>query len=450
MAGWRVSFYGRCVTLYPKRDSNVRIVFSFEPTKPARLAELRYRPASRYTWMWDPGSSLLEVVPDFIVPFEDEARSGAPLFTAAAPDTVECRADILTSSLWTLARLEETLSVPTDEHGRFPASASAAFHLNYLDRPIVDEYALALRQAISHVLPAWSPEPLQLRLKLSHDIDIVGFPRQLRSTAGHIYPRWMPQAFLRDVFSMLGVGLPAYLQAVLETARISRDGGFDSAFYWKACARTQWDSGYDPEHPRVRAVIDRLRDEGFEMGVHAAYGAFESDEQLEAEVGRLRRVLGPGPLGGRHHFLRWQPSTWRVWEKAGLAYDSSVGFSDLMGFRAGTAIPYHPWLIEEDRESALLEIPLVVMDCTPVNYMQLRAANIVARIAQLIRCCQATGGVFTLLWHNSSVIERPYASLYPDILSLFPSRARYDWKADLAIPPLPRDIGETTGAYTSN
>jgi hypothetical protein len=157
----------------------------------------------------------------------------------------------------------------------------------------------------------------------------------------------------------------------------------------------------------------------------------------------LRSLLGSGPLGGRQHFLRWKPSTWRAWEDIGLAYDSTLGFADAIGFRVGTSVPYHPWLMDEDRESALLEIPLLVMDSTLVEnrYMGLDETHSLSRVTTLVRRCEIAGGVFTLLWHNTSVIHRPYASLYPRILALLPpSPARYNWKDDLAILPLPNTV----------
>ncbi len=443
IAKWRVYFQNGSVALYPQPHSLARLVFPFYPFKISRFQQFRDALPCRFAWMSNPSSELIERTPDFVVLFDDHAQGGQPLFAETDPNTLECRADILTAALWTLARAEESVPGPSDSHARFPASGSIAFRFGVLERPIVDEYALAFRQALLRLIPTWTPTVSPLRLKLSHDIDLVGLPPSLRSTIGHIYPRRVPRAFLRDVQSLLGMGRPAYLHAVLETARISRNGGYDSAFYWKSSARTQWDSGYDPEHPRVRSVIDGLIKQGFEMGVHPAYGTFANAPQLEEEVARLRRVLGSGPVGGRQHFLRWRPSMWSTWEKAGLAYDSSVGFADAMGFRAGTALPYHPWLIEEDRESVLLEIPLIAMDCTPVVYMRLATKDTLDRITKLVRRCEEVGGVFTLLWHNSSVIEPPYASLYPHILSLFPSSAPYNWKADLASWPLPRMVDDS-------
>ena len=441
IAKWRVEFQDGRVVVHLQPDSSARLVFPFDPSKRALFQQLLEEHPRCRTWLHDPGEPLRELIPSFIVPFDDRAAADAPLLTSGGADSLECGADILTAALWTLSRLEESVPGPADNHGRMPASGSASFRFGYLERPIVDEYALALRQAISHLIPGWKAAPAALRVKLSHDIDLVGFPRSLRSTVGHIYPRRLPQAFFRDTLSLAGMGNPAYLESVLETARISRETGFDSSFYWKAAARTAWDSGYNPLEPPVRQVIERLAGQGFEMGVHPAYETFNNPEALEAEVERLRRVLGKGPMGGRQHFLRWRPFTWLAWEKAGLAYDSSVGFADAMGFRAGTSVPYHPWLIDENRESTLLEIPLIVMDCTPVEYMRLGTAATLTSIATLVRRSEAAGGVFTLLWHNSSVMEHPYASLYPQILSLLPTRTTYDWKAEPVSRPLPREIG---------
>lgn len=436
IAGWHVQFKDRSLILHPEPLSPLQIVFPLDRSKPARFEQLMAVPPISRSWMEGKAPHSTNS-PDLLVFFDDGNRGGEPLFVQKAPNLVECRSDVLTSALWTLSRAEEFCSVHRDQHGRFPASASVLSQSGCLARPIVDEYGLAFRQALLRLFPRWTPKIQPLRLKLSHDIDLVGLPRNLRSTVGHLYPRRLPRAFLRDIFAILGAGIPAYLEAVRQTARISAAGGFDSAFYWKASGRTAWDSGYSPEHPDVAAVIRDLSQNGMEMGVHPGYRTFDSYEELESEIDRLRRTLGKGPIGGRQHFLRWHPRTWLAWERAGLAYDSSLAFADVMGFRAGTAIPYHPWLLDENRVSQLLEIPLVVMDCTPVEYMHLSEPQTLAAVADLVQRCEDVGGVFALLWHNSSVIEHPYAAIYPKILDLFHSRHRYDWRFDLPVHPTP-------------
>lgn len=388
--------------------------------------------------MLAPPPATLEAIPDFVVLFDPDADSG-PLFELLDPMSARCNADVLTSLLWTLSRFEEFEPATRDEHGRFPAAASAMHRNGVLYRPIVDEYGLAFRQVLERLLPGWSASPPALRIKLSHDMDQVGFPRSLRTTVGHLYSRKLPRAFMRDVASMFGAGLPAYLQAAMDFSKISRERGLDSAFYWKASERaTQWDTGYALQHRPIRSVIEYLIAAGFEIGVHPAYDTFDSQERLDEELSNVRRFTGDAPVGGRTHYLRWNPSTWLAWERAGFAYDSTIGFHDDMGFRAGTAWPYHPWSMEEDRELRLLEIPLIVMDCTPISYMGLDADETARRVAVLVRRCETVGGVFTLLWHTQSLIEAPYAALYPRILEMLPGNARYDHRADAALAPVPR------------
>jgi hypothetical protein len=167
------------------------------------------------------------------------------------------------------------------------------------------------------------------------------------------------------------------------------------------------DYGYNPRSRAVASIISWLKEEGLESGVHPSYHSFGRPEVLQAEVTALREVLGDGPLGGRQHYLRWGPDTWLDWERCGLAYDSSVGYADLPGFRAGTCIPYHPWLLRQNRKSDLLEIPLLAMDLTLINRMKLRPQEAQAVLTDLIDRCRTVGGVFMLLWHSSSLLDYP-------------------------------------------
>ncbi|MFC2042988.1 DUF7033 domain-containing protein [Chloroflexota bacterium] len=65
--------------------------------------------------------------------------------------------DIIASAFFMLTRLEEPASSIQDDHGRFPASASLAFKQNFLERPIVDEYGLILREWLKVAFPGWKP-----------------------------------------------------------------------------------------------------------------------------------------------------------------------------------------------------------------------------------------------------------------------------------------------------
>jgi len=383
---------------------------------------------SRAKWMIEPPKAILQLIPDFVVPFSfPEDRTQRPLFVPVDTDTVRCNLDLPLSILLTLSRFEEIETDERDVHARFAAPMSIAYRDDFLDRPIVDEYGLALEQALKYLSPSWRPRSRSLRVKLSHDIDTVGIPFRFRSVVAHTVRHHKPAASARDLLGRF-LGLqPTYLELVRTIAQRSLDRGLDSAVYWKGSPVGPNDSGYDPRNAAIQKVIRWLDQNGVENGVHPGYNTFLSPDRLHQELSVLRQALGERPLGGRQHYLRWSPQTWADWEECGLAYDSTVGYAERIGFRAGTCFPYRPWLLWLDREASLIEFPLIVMDCVLAHKAGLTPQQQEEVIQDSISHCRCVGGVFTLLWHNDSLIELIYGDTYKTVLDDLAGEARFDW-----------------------
>jgi len=422
-AGVAAEFFRSWTATFREHETMVRvhadppkyIRFPHSCTELQREHSRRKTRVRRASWMHAPVDSIRRDVPDFIVPFaSDRDREDTPLFLPAGSDLVDCAFDLLPSLAFTLSRLEETLTSDRDTHGRFPSSASVASREQFLHRPIVDEYGLAFEQALTYLLPAWQPEKKTLRVLISHDIDHIGIPFSFRQTLGHAIRRRSLAAVARDLHVItLGTGLPTYLVSIQQLAEMELERRLDCEFYWKVSAPGKLDSGYDPFNPAAMKVISWLREHGITNGVHPGYETFLNPDRLRNEVDEFTELLGPGPLGGRQHYLRWAPETWLHWENCGLMYDSTIGYPDQGGFRAGTCVPYRPWVFSANREANLLEIPLVLMDQVLFPRSEQHSLEIVSQLVS--RCCSA-GGVFTLLWHNTSFVRPRHKRLYTAIL----------------------------------
>jgi hypothetical protein len=403
--------------------------------------------------MRPPNGLARTLVPDFVVPFtKPNGYAGRPLFYAADSRTVECTVDLLASIVLTLARYEEVMTPARDAHGRFTAAASTALRESFLTRPIVDEHGLAFEQALICLVPGWQPSERRLRVKLSHDTDDVGgfcclnaglkgtrlrspvrvlwmaVPFNGRYAVQTVTQRRDPVGLLTHLWGCVVGKVPSCLDLLGKVVAMSRERNLDSAVYWKAGPLNRYDSGYDPRRPKLQKVIHGLLAQGVEMGVHPGYETFMAPEKLAAEVGILREALGEHALGGRQHYLRWRPETWLHWEHCGLAYDSTLSFADHYGFRAGTCLPYRPWLLAHNRESRLLEIPLVIMDGT-LTAMGLSEEQGFQAVKDCSERCRLVGGVFTFLCHNSSFLNPGYSEFYKKALNLLAGNARFDWKA---------------------
>ena len=96
---------------------------------------------------------------------------------------------------------------------------------------------------------------------------------------------------------------------------------------------------YDLSDPRIRDLIDRLDEGGWEVGLHGSYESYRDTGRLAAEKASLEIALGRPVEGGRQHHLNLDvPETWRRHREVGLRYDSSLGSSDEYGFAHGHGV----------------------------------------------------------------------------------------------------------------
>ena len=277
--------------------------------------------------------------------------------------------DIVSSSFFMLSRWEETISKDYDMHGRFKYKNSVAYKYGFIDIPIVDEYAMILRKYLQLLLPNITLGSNKFRIKLSHDIDNIrrfdDLRKAVRTFGGDLLKskslNLLAKSILEFKKSYKNPALDPYFLAVYELARLSKEYNADSAFYFKTSDISEYDSGYIIKN-HVRDCIIYLENQGFEIGFHPGYYTFKDYDKFLIEKERLDSVLHCKNYGGRQHYLRFDiNTTWKHWEKAGLAYDSTLGYAEREGFRCGTCHPYKPFDLQSDRELNIYEIPLISM-----------------------------------------------------------------------------------------
>jgi len=351
-------------------------------------------------------------------PFAERLESGSIIFYA----------DIIAATFFMLSRWEETVVKTRDEHNRFPATASVAYKQGFLDRPIVDEYAMILREWIKVLLPRWEPEKRSFTIKLSHDIDhIRRFNKPynyIRRFGGDLLKRHDPSLMWdtsKDAYRQFVKQRGSYLDNIYKLANLSQKYNFkESAFYFMANKKDRFGCGYDPGDKLLKDVFSYLKEKELEIGFHPGYETYNDVEILKKEKEKLETALGMKVKGGRQHYLRFKvPDTWRNWEEIGMEYDSTMTYADHEGFRCGTCHPFHPYDIERDREMDLIEIPLVVMDGKLKQYRGMTAEEGGKRILELAQRCKDVEGLFTLLWHNTSLDNdwKIWGTVYESIIS---------------------------------
>jgi hypothetical protein len=181
-----------------------------------------------------------------------------------------------------------------------------------------------------------------------------------------------------------------------------RRGATASTFYVLAGHHDPHDGAAPDTYERLRPrLVETLRDTGAEIGLHGSYTAADDVGRLRVEKAMLEELAGPVE-GHRYHYLRADPHrNLAPLAELGLRYDTSLGFSDAVGFRAGFAHPFRPWDFEREAPLDLLEIPLAAMDATLAEerYLGLSAKRAEGPLMSLLDWAEANGGAFAILWH---------------------------------------------------
>jgi peptidoglycan/xylan/chitin deacetylase (PgdA/CDA1 family) len=359
----------------------------------------------------------------------NEARARWVLDAVGAYDVAvgDAPAKLLGEGFATLARIEER-DGPRDQHGRFTGDGS---QLDLVDSPLE-----RLRRELGIEPPRWFGR--RFAVALTHDVDVpwrwTG-GRAVRGTAARLKNAVVsrrPRAAAREARALTGLPLhklrgtdPNWsFERVIE---VEKEHGARSTFFLLAGHNHPADGPspetYDQLRPRL---VEALKEGGAEIGLHGSYTAAQDPQRLTREKEELEQLAG-ALEGHRYHYLRVDPhGNLAPLARAGFAYDSSLGFSDRVGFRAGIAQPFRPWDFEADRPLHLIEIPLAFMDAAfDERYLDLPAAKAEAQLMQLLDGAAAGGGGFAVLWHTDRFdrgTSQGWSRLYERLLRAVPER----------------------------
>jgi len=160
-------------------------------------------------------------------------------------------------------------------------------------------------------------------------------------------------------------------------------------------------------------VIAKIIAAGCEVGLHGIDAWLDSSRGHE-ELEEIRRLTGVSEIGARMHWLYYDQQSPVALEKAGAAYDSTIGYNDTVGYRAGTTQVYKPLQV-----SHLLEIPLHAMDTALFyqSYLGLSSQQATQLLSRMLNNADRFGGCLTINWHDRSLApERLWDTCYRDMI----------------------------------
>ena len=173
-------------------------------------------------------------------------------------------------------------------------------------------------------------------------------------------------------------------------------------------------------HRAVPYGVDEIRKElgkaaarGSELAVHGI-DAWQDADAGRSERAQLTHASGKAATGVRMHWLYFTEQSPQYLEAAGFDYDSTWGYNDAVGYRAGTS-----QVFRFPQTERLLELPLSIMD-TALFYsgrMDLSPEEAFQRCREVVDNARRFGGALVVNWHDRSLApERLWGDFYRGLL----------------------------------
>lgn len=352
--------------------------------------------------------------------------------------------DILKSAFYLLSGYQENYKNHYDNLGRYRYDLSIQNKLTFVLKPLVNYYFETIIQGIEkyckyHGIAACRRKIfMPFGFLLTHDVDRVDK-----------YHFWEMALKILQMLGMRPNPFPSKkvlckvtLNYILNFFKLRNDGNsfwnFDylitiekqnnlrSVFYFLDNEGRHDNARYRLEERRIHRLINYLSDESCEIGLHATTFSVKSQQYMDKCLNNLQKHSPQRIIGNRQHYLKFDRQvTPMVLSKAGIKYDTTLGFPQHEGFRNSYCLPFKLFDFQSNEMLDLWELPLNVMDGTLFYYRKLSYQQMHDVIKQVINEIKKFNGLFTLLWHNSHFDESEFPGIhnfYEELLHLIASQ----------------------------
>jgi len=307
-------------------------------------------------------------------------------------------------------KLQECMDTPetylTDPDNPYGIKAEFDRALNDLLEEI---RRISIRNKIPFLRKLPWPQAMPFAVAFTHDVDLTrkyGLKGLLKAIAG---------GKLKEAFQVSGYLIKQKnpYWTFPELLKFYEDKNWLATFFFLARPREGFSYRYNILTPRFRDLLKEISDRGHEVALHSSLHAFQKPWRINKEKLRLEQALGATVAGVRQHYLRLRfPEAWQFFTENGLLYDSSCGFNERVGFRAGTTFPFQTFNIHAKTHYSLYEIPFSLMDYALFGSGREDSHHLENRLNVLVDEVQNCHGLLNILWHPSNLAEPPFRNAW--------------------------------------
>lgn len=370
------------------------------------------------------GFLLQKGIRDF-VPEVEMVNETPVLFPNTKNQDCQLGFDLFAASFYLISRYEEYLPYLEDRIGRFEPDQSLAFREGFLQKPLVDIWALQLREILLRSYPFLKYQARRFRFIPTYDIDIAyafkgrGFARNILGGLRDLAHLDFSNVNLR--FKVLTGQTKDPYDTYDHILHLHRKFKLDAIIFFLAADYAPYDKNISVYSPWFFQLVKRLGDYA-DTGIHPSFSSNFSEKKLAFEINRLSVIMNKPIKYSRQHYLKLKiPETYTRLIHQNISADFSMGYASRPGFRAGTCTPYKFYNVLQELETPLTVFPFTIMDGTLRDYQKLNPQQAWDQLKSLIDEVKQVDGTYISLWHNESLCDcnrwKGWKGLYEQMLT---------------------------------
>jgi hypothetical protein len=317
--------------------------------------------------------------------------------------------DIFASAFFMVSRYEEYLPAKTDQYGRYRGSQSLNRQGGFLEKPMVNYYALQLKQIFGGKYPQLIFKQHKFEHLPTFDVDMAysylekGFKRNL----GGFVRSFILSDYksIKERYRVLTGKQQDPFDTFEYIQKVCEENAADPFFSFLLGNPSQFDKNIAHTNPRFRKLIREISGK-YKTGIHLSYASHTTGNLPAEEIRRLEEITDSKIFQNRFHYLKFHlPHSYQRLIKYGISEDYSMGYGPRPGFRAGISTPFYFFDLGTNQVTALKVFPFAFMDTTFTQYKRLPPEEALDKVKAIMKHVEKTGGLFISLWHNSSFTE---------------------------------------------
>jgi len=338
--------------------------------------------------------------------------------------------DLFAAAFYLVTRYEEYLPHNKDEYGRYAHKESLACRQGFLTQPLVDQWAMKLKDKISRQFPQEIPEFRKFSFTPTYDIDHAWLFRHrgLMRTVAHFGRDFLGGEHERNRLRLRvlrGKEKDPYdIYEWLDALHL-RYGLKPIYFFPLAIKVKGYDRNISPFKPALKHLLV-YHATGYKTGIHPSWQSGDSISVFNEELTLFEAITGSAPVYSRFHYIRFNlPEGYRKLVDAGISEDHSMGYGTANGFRASTSHAFIWYNLSRDTVTNLKVYPYCWMDANSYYEQKFTPAQAYDELGHYYDVVKKVCGNMEIISHNNFVSTGKGFAGWKEVYEIFLDQVVY-------------------------